>query len=517
MMSRLRMLTGIAAGLLAVVTILIGCAEDIEDGFKEDYTSTAVIPQVLATNLNFPWGVDFVDNDDADGTGSGSVVGQGNLLVANRGTVGQWANTVTQVDPHTGHIQTYSHAGLTDGFGLPAVDAPHDVSFLGPFVWIANDAGGLGTVAVTDPNPSVNPNGPTGQAGEPVPGPAGSGIYSSEDFGFIVVSVTPEDQAVGVFHHTTIAVEFSSPVDPNTVAADTFKVTVDYSPQSPDPADPVGSYEFSADYRRVEFVYIEDLAEGTRYKITLDKDILNEDGVELDGNLDSPGPDDFTSTFTVGSGSPMVIWVKPENGATYVSTDSVVQVGFSEQIRASSVTTSAFIVYDSDLDKISGDIHVDDSLTIATFVPRESLLPSASYSVEVNYRVEDLAGKPLDQIPGGLPNPFTSQFSTGAGGADPPRVSGADISGDVLTIAFSEPIDPASRTGTYLSVTETGQQAVSGTITWPSDDQLVFTATNGFTEGIYTVCVEDTLTDMQGLALDGNGDGIPGGRYCAEL
>lgn len=516
-MRRIGSINTISLVILATLLCLWGCAEDIDDGFKEDYSSTAVIPEVLAANLNFPWGVNFVDNPDTDGVGNGSVVSPGNLLVANRGTAGQWANTVTQVDPHSGHIQVYSHGGLTDSFGMPAVDAPHDVSFLGPFVWIANDAGGLGTVSATDPNPSIPPNGPTGTAGEPVPGPGGTGVFSSDDFGFMVLSVTPEDQAVGVFHHTTIAVEFSSPVNPDTITEDTFKVTVDYSPMSPDPADPRGSFDFSNDYKRVEFVYIEDLAEGTRYRITLDEDIENQDGVALDGNLDSPGPDDFTSTFTVGSGNPMVIWVKPANGETYVSTDTVVQVGFSEPVRASSVSSTAFVLYDPDQDKIAGDIHVDASLTVATFVPREALSVNTNYTVEVNYRVEDLAGKPLDQIPGGLPDPFTSMFSTGAGSSNPPQVTAASIFGDVLTIDFSEEIDPSSRSGSYLSVTDDGQQAVPGTIVWPTDAQLTFTATNGFSEGVYTVCVEDTLTDLTGLALDGDGDGVPGGRYCTSI
>jgi len=499
------------------LSFFFGCAKDLQDGFKETYDTIVVIPQVIASNLNFPWGVEFIDNVDPDGIANGSILGKGNLLIANRGTSGEWANTITHINPHTGNIEVYSHTGLTDAAGIPAVDIPHGVAFQGPFVCIANDAGGLGTVSVTDPNPSKDPNGHTGQAGEPVPGPAGSGVFMTEDFGFMVLSVTPEDQSVGVFHHTTIAVEFSAPVDPNTVTADTFKVQVDYSPISPDPKDPVGSFEFSQDYKRVEFIYQEDLAEGTRYKILLDKDILDEDGVKLDGNLDSPGPDDFSSIFVVGSGSPMVIWIRPETGAEYVANDTVIQIGFSEQVRASSVSLSAFVLRDSDGDKVAGDIHVDTSLTVATLVPRELLKDNTVYSVEVNYRVKDLSGLPLDQIPGGLPDAFTSYFSTGAGSSNPPKVLSASINGDVLSIVFSNEIDPESRTGNYLSVLDSSQAAVPGTIVWPINTELNFTATNGFFEGTYRVCVEESLTDMQGVNLDGDADGSPGGRYCVSL
>ncbi|MBN1296871.1 Ig-like domain-containing protein [bacterium] len=517
-MMRFQQRMTLALVLAAVLTwALGGCTDDIDDGFQDDFSTTAVIPRILAANLNFPWGVLFVDNTDADGVGSGSVVGSGNLLIANRGTVGEWANTVTQIDPHSGQISVYSHAGLTDSNGVPAVDGPHDVAFAGPFVWIANDAGGLGTVAVTDPNPSVAPNGMTGRSGEPVPGPAGTGIFGTGDLGFIVTSVTPEDQAIGVFHHTVIAVEFSSPVNPDSVTADSFQVQVDYSPQSPDPKDPTGSFSFSSDYLRVEFVYIDDLVEGTRYKIVLDKDIVNIDGVNLDGDLDSPGPDDFTSTFMVGSGSPMVIWVRPENGSSFVATDTVVQVGFSEPVKASSVTTAAFFITDADGDKIAGDTHVDASLTVASFVPRDPLPGTMDFTVEVNYRVQDLSGNPLDQIPGGLPDRFTSRFSTGGGSTQPPQVASAVITGDNLIVDFTADIDPASRTGSYLTVTDSGSRVVPGSITWPASAQLMFSATNGFSEGIYRVCIEDVLTDMQGTALDGDFDGVPGGRYCTDL
>lgn len=503
--------------MISLMLMLSGCSDDKDGGFQETYTTTSVLPQVIATNLNFPWGIDFINESDPDATGNGSALGQGNLLVANRGTVGEWANTVTHVNPHTGHVETFSHAGLTDQNGLPAVNAPHDAVADGPFVWIANDSGGLGTVAFTDANPSVAPNGPTGQKGEPVAGPAGSGVFNMDDFGFMVTSVTPEDQSVGVFHHTTIAVEFSAPVDPNTIRSDTFEVQVDYSPLSPDPPDPVGSYQFSDDYRRVEFIYIEDLKEATRYKIVLDDDILSVDGVALDGDLNSPGPDAFTSTFTVGTGNPRVIWIKPENGEAFVPTGSVIQIGFSEPVLASSVSSSAFVIRDSENDKISGDIFVDDSLTTATFVPQESLANNMTYFVEVNYRVRDLSGQPLDQIPGGLPDAFTSSFSTGAGSSNPPQVSSSTIENDVLTVVFTSDINPESRTGSYLSVVDSNEQSIPGTITWPADSQLIFTATNGFYDGYFTVCVEDSLTDYQGLRLDGDGDGIPGGRYCASI
>lgn len=496
---------------------MAGCEDSIDNSFDQDKDAVQIAPERLASNLNFPWGVEFIAGQHADATGNGSVLATGNLLIANRGTLGEFANSVTQVNPHTGQISIFSDSTLTDHLGIPAVSNPYDVALLGPFVWIANDDQGLGSVAVTDPNPQKEPNGHTGRAGEPVPGPAGSGVFGMDDYGFIVTSVTPEDGAEGVSHHPVIAVEFSAPVDPSTITSSSFRVEVDYSPQSPYPKDPTGAFEFSDDYRRVEFIYQMDLTEKTRYEIILDKDITDQDGVPLDGDLNSPGPDDFTSTFTVGYGPPRVVWVRPADGSSYVSVNTLVEVGFSEPVKASSVSTTAFLLLEPDGNKVSGDIHVDSGLMMATFVPGEPLSGDMTYTVEVNYRVQDLTGNPLDQIPGGLPDSFISNFSTGASGSLPPQVSSATISDDLLTVVFTKEIDPDSRTGTYLSVEDDEGTSVTGSISWHSDLQMIFTAGSGFTEGVFTVCIEDTLTDYQGTALDGDGDGAAGGRYCAQI
>lgn len=506
----------ILSGVLLSV-FFFGCTKDIENSFQRDKLPTNVLPQVLASNLNFPWGIQFISNTDPDGVGDGSVVHHGNLLVANRGTYGDYADSVTQIDPGSGRVDIYSHSGLTDYKGTPAVSNPYDVAFLGPFVWIANDALGLGSVAATDPNPTKEPSGHTGKAGEPVPGPAGSGVFNMSDYGFVVVSVTPSNRAENVSHFPVIAVEFSAPVNPATVTSSTFQVRVDYSPISPNPPHPTGSYKYSNDFKRVEFVYEEDLAEYTRYRIVIDKKVTSHDGIPLHGDLRSPGPNDFISYFTVGYSCPRVVWVRPANGAVQVPVNTVVEVGFSEPIRPTTVTSTAFILSNLNGSKIAGDIFVNETQTIATFIPRDHLDENDTFMVEVNYRVRDLAGNPLDQIPGGYPDPFISYFSTGELSIKPPRVHKAEIINGYLTVLFTKEIDPASRTGSYLTITDPEQHAVPGTIDWPSNSHLMFVPTNGFGEGYYEVCIEDVLTDMQGLHLDGDDDGNPGGRFCAKI
>ncbi|MBN1355913.1 Ig-like domain-containing protein [bacterium] len=508
---------------VAVVLTIPGCSPENEGGFEDDYQTTFVSPSVIVQGLNYPWGVHFIENENADGTGSGSILSRGNILVANRGVDGQWCNSVVQVNPHSGSVALYTDPDRKDLHGTPATDGPMDIAFEGPFVWVANDSSGLGSVAVTDPNPSRSPNGPSGNPGDPVDGPTGTGVFGSDDFGFIVLDVFPEEDAEEVPQNTRIEVVFSQPVNPGTITADTFSVSVDYSPMSPDPDNPEGEFRFSPDFRRVEFIHEGYLAEATRYEIKLDKDISDYRGFELDGNLQSPGPDDFESLFTTGSGNPRVIWVNPPDQAGMVSIDTTVEVMFSEPVRASTVTTSSFFVLDLEGDEVDATVDVYPDTLKARLVFDEPLERNAAYTVRVLSKVADLSGNPLDQIPGGYPDPFESSFSTGMADDYPPyilAINPADGSQGVpadavLTVTFSEDIAPSSRLGQYFTLEGPGGQ-ISGLIEWPSDSELEFTPGSNLAENaVYTVTVSDILTDLVGNQLDGNRDGIPGGNFSS--
>lgn len=511
--------------LLFVFSVLLmyGCSPDSEDGFQDENTRTSIAPSLIASGLNFPWGVHFIANQNEDGTGDGSVLQQGQLLVANRGVAGNYAHSVVRIDPSSGNTVVYTDQARRDRFGWPATDSPMDVAFFGPFVWVANDAGGLGSIAVTDPNPSRQPNGSSGMPGDPIDGPTGTGIFGSDDFGFIVMSINPEEYDENVSLKNDIEVQFSQPVDPNTITSSTFKVVVDYSDLTPDPPDLKGTFLFSADYTRVEFNYEGNLSESTRYKITLDSDITNQNGVPLDGDLGSPGPDDYISYFSTGSGNPRVVWIDPGNGATRVPVDSDVEVGFSEPIRKSSVTTSTFYLVDQEGDRVDANVSVHPDGLRAILIPENLLSINQSYTVFVTTKVVDLAGNPLDQQPGDYPDPFISSFSTGAADTSAPRVSEISPTNGaqgveariVITARFSETIAPSSRIGQYFTLSGNGGP-IAGTITWNSDIEMQFVPTQDLMESVlYTITISDVLTDVTNNPLDGNDDGAPGGNFVS--
>jgi Bacterial Ig-like domain len=514
----------LTAGILGCL-VLNGCSPDNEGGFEDEYSMTMVSPEVLVQGMNFPWGVHIIDNTDQDGIGEGSVLTPGQILVANRGSVGQWSNSVLAVDPQSAAVQVYTDGNRLDLNGMPATDGPLDVAFTGPFVWIANDAGGLGSVAVTDPNTAKGPNGPSGNPGDPVDGPTGTGVFGSDDFGFIVLDVFPEEDAEDVPQNTRIEILFSQPVDPATVTKTSFVVDVDYSPMSPDPEDPEGEFQFSPDFTRVKFIYDGYLAEATRYRIKLDKDLTDYRGFELDGDLRSPGPDDFESYFTTGSGNPRVVWVDPPDQTSMVPVDTTIEVTFSEAVRESTVTGSSFYLLDIEGSKIDAVISVYTDLIRARLVPDEPLERNATYTINVLSKVEDLAGNPLDQIPGEYPDPFTSTFSTGASDDNPPfvtSISPADGAQGVeprplISVVFSEDISASSRLGQYFSLTGPNG-LINGMIEWPAESQLEFTPGNDLIEDVtYTITVSDVLKDLVGNHLDGDRDGMAGGDFVSTF
>ncbi len=83
-----------------------------------------------------------------------------------------------------------------------------------------------------------------------------------------------------------------------------------------------------------------------------------------------------------------------------------------------------------------------------------------------------------------------------------PTAIGAAVTGDVVTVTFSEPMDPATLTGT--SITLTGPSgAVTGTVTLATDNtQAVFTPASRLSfETAYTATVTTAATDAAGNAL----------------
>jgi hypothetical protein len=511
--------------VLAAVAFALGCADTkIDDrGWDGEAEEVAADLQVIANNLNYPRAVRIVDNDDPLGTGSGSVLGRGQILVACAGQTGNFADSITVVDAMTGTRSVFSDATRVDLFGEPGVSHPTGVEFQGPFVWVSNAAGHTGSAAALDPNPGAAPNGPRGLAGEPVAGPTGTGVFGGDDLGFTVVRVVPADGAEGVGTRTAVYVEFSKPVDESSLTSGRVDLVVSSSRLSPDPEDPEFTLELRDGGRTLWFSH-EELAPETVYQITVDSAVTDLDGNKLDGDKRFFGPDDFVSTFDTYRSNPddppWVVEVYPRDGETGVAADSRIWVRFSEPVTGVSGTTF-YVLNEADGKKVDGEIVMVEDATRAILYPDPGELSADScFTVHVTPGVEDEDDNPLDQIPGGDPDPFSSSFCTGAGAStfcvgsmEPvPGSSGQDVRAPIV-LTFSTPYDLAS-VRSALSVSMEGGAEVAGEVTGLDDYRVEFVPSEDYGECARVVVrLSAGARSAEGEPLDGDCDGQAGDAF----
>jgi hypothetical protein len=116
------------------------------------------------------------------------------------------------------------------------------------------------------------------------------------------------------------------------------------------------------------------------------------------------------TTFTTGAGpnssSLVVTSVNPATGATAVSTTSAIQLRFSAQVDALTVTTADFQVFrQGSASPILGRVSVSGDGLTATFTPSTALLASSVYFIGAGSNILDLEGHSLQS--------FSSSFTTG--------------------------------------------------------------------------------------------------------
>jgi uncharacterized delta-60 repeat protein len=254
-----------------------------------------------------------------------------------------------------------------------------------------------------------------------------------------VAATTPADGATDVLENSSIHVSFSEPVRTSTVTAATFFV-----------AGPVGSLpvvlDLDADGAGVTFIPEVALASRTEYEVVLADGI-----VDPAGNPLAPR----TSHFTTGdTRSPTISSLAPDDLATGVLETAVVRVRFSEPVRASSVTSTSFIVRASG-QPIAGELAVEPAGDAATFTATGGLASLTGYDVALSEGITDLTGNAMV--------PRTWRFTTGD--THPPVLvartpdDGATAVSPLVevVVTFNEALDPASAIETNFYVDYPGR------------------------------------------------------------
>ena len=107
------------------------------------------------------------------------------------------------------------------------------------------------------------------------------------------------------------------------------------------------------------------------FRVTLpDGDYTVEARARDNNGTYSPAVSDTVSVLT---GAPMVAEATPANGATEVTMDAILTARFSEDMDASTITTSTFTLTGAQIGPVAGTVSYDDASRTATFTPSQML------------------------------------------------------------------------------------------------------------------------------------------------
>lgn len=195
----------------------------------------------------------------------------------------------------------------------------------------------------------------------------------------VVLTTTPASGAIAVPIDTTISVTFNKPMDPASITAANFKVTVGAN-------EVAGVLEYSG--YSATFTPSAPLLYETVYDVYLSTGITDLEGTPLDEAVVWS----FTTEPVPDTLPPEVAATTPAAGGTDVSVDSQILITFSEPMAPDTVTPST-ILLSSSSGAVAGTVSCNG--TNATFTPSAPLFFDHEYTATVTTGATDLAGNAL--------------------------------------------------------------------------------------------------------------------------
>ncbi len=195
----------------------------------------------------------------------------------------------------------------------------------------------------------------------------------------IIDSTLPADNATEVVLNATVNANFSEDMDPLTLNATSFTLTQDVSLVS-------GVVSYSG--TKATFTPSVELSAETVYTATITTEAESMTGNALAENRVWT----FTSGMAVDTELPTVTESNPLSDASNVSRNVVITATFSEEMDATTISSSSFTLT-MGTTEVSGAVEYSD-LT-ATFTPSNSLSALTDYTATLTTDVKDLAGNAL--------------------------------------------------------------------------------------------------------------------------
>ncbi|HUQ48067.1 MAG TPA: Ig-like domain-containing protein [Gemmatimonadaceae bacterium] len=328
---------------------------------------------------------------------------------------------------------------------------------------------------------------------------AGNAMASSATFSFTARDEVPPSVASTTIPASgevalsqIISVTMSEPIDATSLTATTVRLAAAGSPVA-------GSISYDAPSRTVTFSPAGGLASATDYILVVGPGIK-----DVAGNASTTA---FVKTFrTVDTSPPTVTSVTPANQSTAVSINTAVNVVFSKDMDASTITTSSMTLSLSSTGAIvAGSVAYDAASRTASYLPSSGLSFSTPYTITVSNTVRGSNGVSLAQN-------LQSTFTTAApADATPPTVisvtpsnGSTDVSVSTgIAIKFSEALNSASVTSSTILLSGAGLGNVSGAINYDAGSSTVtFVPVSALLNDVlYTVSLTGGLRDLAGNAL----------------
>ena len=268
-----------------------------------------------------------------------------------------------------------------------------------------------------------------------------------------VVGMSPSNGATGVPLNSLIVLQFSKPLD-------VISVSQGLQVQVGGQAVP-GAIALSSGNQLVTFTPTGGLAANTTYTISLTSQIADVGGLALA----NPQSFSLTTGAATDATTPSVATVSPQNSATGVPVNGIVQVEFSKTVDPFTVTTATLQVLVGNNSIVPGTISVSSDGLTATFTPSVTLSAFTIYQVEATTGITDPEGHPLAL--------FQSRFTTGATTAgsaptvqmiSPPNGATGVPANPRIDVTVSTALDPATVSNSVIAVS-TGGNPVAGTVT----------------------------------------------------
>jgi hypothetical protein len=301
-----------------------------------------------------------------------------------------------------------------------------------------------------------------------------------------VASTNPADGVVTVPVTEPVTAVFGGLMDPSTITAATFTLANGATPVA-------GIVGYDQASKTATFTPDLPLVTGTLYTAT-----ITTGAADLAGNhLATARTWNFT-TATPDLLSPAVTATFPNDGATFVAVTTPFTATFSEEIDPLTLNPATFTVTGG-TGPVGGTVSFNVATRTATFTPDAPLVNNTGYTATVTTGITDLAGNSLPTAQPWSITTIPQETILPYVAATLPAARAANVAIKTsITATFSEPMDPATITGTTFTVA-----GVTGTVSY---DVPSLTAT--FTPAVplansttYRVAISTAARDLAGNSL----------------